>query len=339
MAMTRSELPELTQAGINVQFMEQNKKVEDVASMFFGVPKDYDKKSASYKFGTITSLGNLRRKTETNPGLRDKVERGKQGEIYADSFQLGFEVSRELKDDARDDVMMVWGGMLGKSAAESFQYSAAVVFGRAFGAITANTAYPLNTATSKVSATTQTWLGPDGCSLCYSAHTIEGTPTRDTAGYQFPATYSNANNVALTESGLQALILRMDMIPDSRGRAAGKKAHTLLVPTALRFTASQLLNSASTLSSTQANPYSSGVRNLIADENITLKSWEKLIDPGAYFLLSTDCKDSLIQTPRDLTSPLDYDHDTQRQVYTVDIFRRWAFGWKDPRVICGSTIS
>lgn len=334
--MVRSQLPEVLQAGINLAFDDAGKTVAKKDEQIFGVKKITE---ATWKESSVTGFGLLRRKMESSPTKFDEIQRGYAHQATPESFALGFEISREMKEDNQVDLMNKMAKFLGLAAEESVQFSAALMLGRGFGAITAGSSYPSNTSTTDTSAATQTYIGADGVSLFSASHPIAGTPASTTAGYPMPSTYSNYQAAALNETNLAAMIQRMDLMPNERGLPGKKTAKLLVYPTALRLTANQILHSSSTTVTTSANPATSGIRNLIADENLVGMSWEHLIDPDDWFLVAADSKEHLLKIVRDLSSPIEYDYDTNKKVHIASIFRRWAFLWDDPRSICGSIVA
>lgn len=334
--MIRSLLPEVCQAGINISFDDAGKTVEDVASRLFG---SKPMTGATWKQETISGAGLLRKKGEAAPGAFDQITRGLAIEIKPDAYELGFWISREMLED---NVVNLWKQMatfLGISEKESLQYSAALFLGRGMGATVAGESWPTNSSTTNTSSATQTYVGADGLSLFSASHVIEGYAAT-WGGLSLPSSYSNLNNVAFTETGVQTSIQRLDGMPNMRGLASKHKAKGIVVPSALRFNLNQLLHSQSTTTSTQANPYSSGVANLLASEDLRDGSfaWNHMLDPNDWFVYASGIKDELFRGERDMDSPLEYDYDTNKKVHTVDIFRRWAHAAtaNAPREIVGS---
>lgn len=331
--MVRSQLPEVLQANINIKFDDAGKTVEKKDERIYGVKKITE---ATWKETSVTGMGLLRRKQEQGPTTMDEIQRGYANQATPQSFALGFEISREMKDDDQHDVMGKMATFLGLAAEESVQFSAATMLGRGFGAIVAGSTFPTNTSTTDTSSQTQTYTGADGVSLFSAAHPIAGTAAVHHTGVSMPGTYSNLLTGALTETTLAQAIQRLDLMPNERGLPGKKTAKLVVVPNALRLTLNQILNSQATTLSTQANPYSSGVKNLIAGENLEGFAWNHLIDPDDWFVVAADSKESLLKIVRDLSSPLEHDYDSNKKVYTVSVMRRWAFTWTDPRSIVGS---
>lgn len=322
--MTRNQLPEVCQAGINISFDDAGKTVEDIAARIFGVKKMTD---ATYKSETISGPGLMRKKGEGSPGSFDEITRGNPFQLTPGAFQLGFNISREMKDDNKVDL---WGKMatfLGISAKESMQVSASLFLGRSFGALVAASSWPTNASTTDTSSKTQTYVGADGVSLFSASHPVEGN-VATWGGISFPVTYSNLLEAAMTETTIGTGISMLRRMPNMRGLPAGKKVGGICAPPSLELTMNQIIHSQATTLSTQANPYSAGVQSLISGQGLASGSftWDHAIDPDDWFLFATDIKDHLSRGERDVDSPLEYDYDTNKKVYTVDVFRRWAHG-------------
>lgn len=335
--MVRSQLPEVLQAGINLSFDDAGKTVEKKDEQIYG-RKDITE--ATWKETSVTGFGLLRKKQENGPTTFDEIQRGYAHQATPESFALGFEISKEMRDDNQVDLMNKMAKFLGIAAEESVQFSAAITIGRGFGAMVAGASYPTNSSTTDTSAAGTTYIGADGVSLFNASHPIAGNAAVTSAGYTTAGTYSNllSSSAAMTETTIAQAIQRMDLMPNERGLPGKKRAKLLVYPTSLRLTANQILHSQSTTLSTSANPYNSGVKNLLDGEDLVGMAWEKLIDPDDWFLVAADSKEHLLKIVRDLSSPIEYDYDTNKKVYIASILRRWAYMWDDPRSIVGAFV-
>ena len=188
-------------------------------------------------------------------------------------YGLGFKTTEEMVDDGKFDLMAKLSRMIGKSLFETRQIRSFNVFNNGFSA-----------------------AGPDGVSLFNASHPLTGGGTQ-----------SNTASSDLTQASLEAAITAFETLTDDEGLKIAVKPKYLLVPSALKFTAKEIVKSA--LEPSTAN----NAINALVDENIEVVASPYLTDAGQWILLGAQDEHELHFYERKapvVTGAFDFDSDS-----------------------------
>jgi hypothetical protein len=166
------------------------------------------------------------------------------------------------------------------------------------------------------------YVGGDGVSLLNSAHPlVNGGSNANT-----PSTAADLN-----ETSLENAVIQIAAWTDERGLLIAAKPKKLIVPPALQFVATRLLDTKLRVG-TNNNDVNAIENNGSIPEGYTINHF--LTATNAWFL-TTDVPNGLkhfIRTP--LQNSMDGDFDTGNVRYKAR--ERYSFGWSDPLGIYGS---
>jgi hypothetical protein len=146
-------------------------------------------------------------------------------------------------------------------------------------------------------------------------------------------TNSNTQSTAadLNETSLEAAVIQISQWTDERGLLIAAKPKKLIVPPALQFVATRLLETQLRVGTTD-NDINAIVNNGSIPDGYAINHF--LTDPNAYFL-TTDVPNGMkhfVRTP--LQNSMDGDFDTGNVRYKSR--ERYSFGWSDPLGMWGS---
>lgn len=217
------------------------------------------------------------------------------------SYALGFQVSREARDDMKEyDIVMKNTRHLGEALLRTKETVGANVYNRAFNS---------------------TYTYGDGSELITSTHTTQ-------AGNQ-----SNVLSVAapLSEASLEDMLIQISDAKDHKGNFIGLKGQKLIVPTALQFEAERILKT--NLRPETANNDINAMKNMgLLPEGIAVNQY--LTSTSAFFI-RTNAVDGLKFFER--TSPeFSQDADFDAEVHKYKIYSRCSFGATDWRGVYGT---
>jgi phage major head subunit gpT-like protein len=144
---------------------------------------------------------------------------------------------------------------------------------------------------------------------------------------------SNTQSTAadLNETSLEAAVIQIAAWTDERSLLIAAKPRKLIVPPALQFVATRLLETQLRVGTTD-NDINAIVNNGSIPEGYSVNNY--LTDPNAYFLC-TDVPNGMkhfIRSP--LANSMDGDFDTGNVRYKSR--ERYSFGWSDPLGMWGS---
>ena len=162
----------------------------------------------------------------------------------------------------------------------------------------------------------------DGVSLCNTAHPLVSGGTNSN-------TFSSGAD--LNETSLEAAVIQIGGWTDERGLLIAAKARKLVVPRALQFVATRLLETELRVG-TNDNDINALKNNGSIPEGFAINHF--LTDPNAWFL-TTDVPNGMkhfVRTP--LSNSMDGDFDTGNVRYKSR--ERYSFGWSDPLGMYGS---
>jgi len=215
---------------------------------------------------------------------------------------LGFSITEEaIEDNLYDSLSARYTKGLARAMAYTKQVKAAAVLNNAY-----NNAY----------------VGGDGVSLLNSAHPLVNGGTNANT----PSTAADLN-----ETSLENAVIQIAAWTDERGLLIAAKPKKLIVPPALQFVATRLLDTKLRVG-TNNNDVNAIENNGSIPEGYTINHF--LTATNAWFL-TTDVPNGLkhfVRTP--LQNSMDGDFDTGNVRYKAR--ERYSFGWSDPLGIYGS---
>ena len=170
--------------------------------------------------------------------------------------------------------------------------------------------------------TTAGYTGGDGKTLFASDHPLVSGGTNS----NIPSTPADLN-----ETSLEAAVIQISLWTDERSLLIAAKPRKLIVPPALQFVATRLLETELRVG-TNDNDINALKNNGSIPEGYAINHF--LTDPNAYFL-TTDVPNGMkhfVRTP--LQQSMDGDFDTGNVRYKSR--ERYSFGWSDPLGMWGS---
>jgi hypothetical protein len=219
-----------------------------------------------------------------------------------ETIALGFSITEEaIEDNLYDSLSARYTKGLARAMAYTKQVKAAAVLNNAY-----NNAY----------------VGGDGVSLLNSAHPLVNGGTNANT----PSTAADLN-----ETSLENAVIQIAAWTDERGLLIAAKPKKLIVPPALQFVATRLLDTKLRVG-TNNNDVNAIENNGSIPEGYTINHF--LTATNAWFL-TTDVPNGLkhfVRTP--LQNSMDGDFDTGNVRYKAR--ERYSFGWSDPLGIYGS---
>ena len=218
------------------------------------------------------------------------------------TIALGFSLTEEaVEDNLYDSLSARYTKALARSMANTKQVRAANVLNNGF---------------------TAAFTGGDGVTLLNVAHpTVSGggNSNRPTVG------------VDLSEAALEAAVIQIAAWTDERGLLIAAKPRRLVIPPALQFVATRLLDTQLRVG-TADNDINAMRNNGSIPDGYSVNHF--LTDANAFFL-TTDVPNGMKHFERTpLTTSMDGDFDTGNVRYKAR--ERYSFGWSDPLGIWGS---
>ena len=166
------------------------------------------------------------------------------------------------------------------------------------------------------------YTGGDGVSLFSTSHPLVNGGTNSNT----PSTASDLN-----ETSLEAAVIQIAAWSDERGLLIASRPKKLVVPPALQFVATRLLDTELRVG-TNNNDINAIKNNGAIPEGYTINHF--LTDTNAWFL-TTDVPNGLKHFERiALQKSMDGDFDTGNVRYKAR--ERYSFGWSDPLGVFGS---
>jgi hypothetical protein len=221
-----------------------------------------------------------------------------------ETIALGFSITEEaMEDNLYDSLSARYTKGLARAMAYTKQVKAAAVLNNGF----------TNSAV---------YYGGDGVPLFSTAHPLVNGGTNSNR----PTT-----GVDLNETSLEAAVIQIAQWVDEKGLLIAAKPKKLIIPTALMFVATRLLETSLRVGTTD-NDINALKNNGSIPEGYTVNHY--LTDTNAWFL-TTDVPDGLKHFERvALDTKMDGDFDTGNVRYKAR--ERYSFGWSDPLGIFGS---
>ena len=219
-----------------------------------------------------------------------------------ETIALGFAITEEaMEDNLYDSLSARYTKGLARAMAYTKQVKAAAVINNGFSS---------------------TYPGGDGVSLFSTAHPLVNGSTNSNR----PSTAADLN-----ETSLEAAVIQIALWTDEKGLLIAAKPKKLIIPTALMFVATRLLETSLRVGTTD-NDINALKNNGSIPEGYCVNHY--LTDTNGWYL-TTDVPDGLKHFVRvALDTKMDGDFDTGNVRYKAR--ERYSFGWSDPLGIFGS---
>lgn len=299
MAISRAQLLKELLPGLNALFgMEYARYGEEHKEI-------YETETSERSFEEETKLSGFSAAPVKNEGQAiayDNAQEAWTARYNHETIALGFSLTEEaVEDNLYDSLSARYTKGLARAMAYTKQVKAANVLNNGFSSL-----YP----------------GGDGVALFSTAHPLISGGTN-----------SNTPSVAadLNETSLENAVIQIAAWTDERGLLIAAKPRKLIVPPALQFVATRLLETELRVA-TADNDINALKNNGSIPEGYSINHW--LTDNNAWFL-TTDVPNGMkhfVRTP--LATSMDGDFDTGNVRYKAR--ERYSFGFSDPLGMFGS---
>jgi hypothetical protein len=299
MAISRAQLLKELLPGLNALFgMEYKRYAEEHKEI-------YETETSDRSFEEETKLAGFSAAPVKNEGQAiayDNAQEAWTARYNHETIAMGFSITEEaMEDNLYDSLSTRYTKSLARAMAYSKQVKAANILNNGF-----NAAFP----------------GGDGVSLFSTAHPLVSGGTN-----------SNRPSVAtdLNETALENAVIQIAAWTDEKGLLIAAKPRKLIIPPALMFVATRLLETNLRVGTTD-NDINALKNNGSIPEGYTVNHF--LTDPNAWFL-TTDVPNGLkhfVRVP--MSTSMDADFDTGNNRYKAR--ERYSFGWSDPLGVYGS---
>jgi hypothetical protein len=299
MAISRAQLLKELLPGLNALFgLEYARYGEEHKEI-------YETESSERSFEEETKLSGFSAAPVKNEGSAiayDNAQEAWTARYNHETIALGFSLTEEaIEDNLYDSLSARYTKGLARAMSYTKQVKAAAVINNGFSA-----AYP----------------GGDGVALFSTSHPLINGSTN-----------GNTPTVAadLNETSLENAVIQIAAWTDERGLLIAAKPRKLIVPPALQFVATRLLETELRVGTTD-NDINALKNNGSIPEGYTINHF--LTDTNGWYLC-TDVPNGMkhfIRTP--LSNSMDGDFDTGNVRYKSR--ERYSFGWSDPLGMYGS---
>jgi len=299
MAISRAQLLKELLPGLNALFgLEYARYGEEHKEI-------YETESSERSFEEETKLSGFSAAPVKNEGSAiryDNAQEAWTARYNHETIALGFSLTEEaVEDNLYDSLSARYTKALARGMAYTKQVKAANVLNNGF-----NSGY----------------VGGDGVSLFSTAHPLISGGTNSNT----PATAADLN-----ETSLENAVIQIAAWTDERGLLIAAKPRKLIVPPALMFVATRLLETELRVS-TADNDINALKNNGSIPEGYAINHF--LTDTNAWFL-TTDVPNGMKHFERTpLATSMDGDFDTGNVRYKAR--ERYSFGWSDPLGMYGS---
>ena len=300
MAISRAQLLKELLPGLNALFgMEYAKYGEEHAEIF-------ETESSDRSFEEEVKLSGFSAAPVKNEGAAieyDSAQEAWTARYTHETIAMGFSITEEaMEDNLYDSLSSRYTKALARAMAYTKQVKAAAVLNNAFSG--SGVTYG------------------DGKVLCATDHPLVSGGTNSNT----PAVAADLN-----ETSLEAAVIQIAGWTDERGLLIAAKPRKLIVPPALQFVATRLLETEGRVG-TADNDLNALRNNGSIPEGYSVNHY--LTDTNAWFLM-TDVPNGLkhfVRTP--MSTSMDADFDTGNARYKAR--ERYSFGVSDPLGIFGS---
>jgi len=300
MAISRSQLLKELLPGLNALFgLEYARYGEEYKEL-------YEIESSERSFEEETKLSGFSAAPVKSEGAAisyDNAQEAWTTRYSHETIALGFSITEEaIEDNLYDSLSARYTKALARAMSYTKQVKGASVLNNGFSA---------------------SYTGGDGVALFSTAHPlVQGGSNSNT-----PTTPADLN-----ETSLEAAVIQIAAWTDERGLLIAAKPKKMVIPPALQFVATRLLETNLRVGTTN-NDINALKNNGSVPQGYTVNHF--LTDPNAWFLL-TDVPNGLkmfVRTP--LQNSMDGDFDTGNVRYKSR--ERYSFGWSDPLGAWGSS--
>jgi phage major head subunit gpT-like protein len=300
MAITRSQLVKELEPGLNALFGLEYKRYENEHEEIFSTETS---DRAFEEEVMLTGFGSAPVKTEGAGLAYDTALESFTARYTHETIAMAFALTEEaVEDNLYDRLSARYTKALARSMANTKQVKGASVLNNGF--------------TAGVNA------GGDGVALFSTQHPlVSGGVNSNT----------QSTPADLNETSLEAAVIQIAAWTDERGLLIAAKPKKLVVPPALQFVATRLLETQLRVGTTD-NDINAIVNNGSIPEGYTVNNY--LTDTNAYFIC-TDVPNGMkhfVRTP--LSNSMDGDFDTGNVRYKSR--ERYSFGFSDPLGMFGS---
>ena len=299
MAISRAQLLKELLPGLNALFgLEYARYGEEHREI-------YETETSERSFEEETKLSGFSAAPVKNEGQAiryDNAQEAWTARYNHETIAQGFSLTEEaIEDNLYDSLSARYTKALARSMAYTKQVKAASVLNNGF-----NSAYQ----------------GGDGVALFSTAHPLVSGGTNSNT----PATAADLN-----ETSLEAAVIQIAAWTDERGLLIAAKPKKLIVPPALQFVATRLLETELRVGTTD-NDINAIKNNGSIPDGYAINHF--LTDTNGWFL-TTDVPNGMKHFVRiPLQNSMDGDFDTGNVRYKSR--ERYSFGWSDPLGIFGS---
>ena len=299
MAISRAQLLKELLPGLNALFgLEYARYGEEHKEI-------YETETSERSFEEETKLSGFSAAPVKNEGSAIRYDNGQEAwtaRYNHETIALGFSLTEEaIEDNLYDSLSARYTKGLARAMSYTKQVKAAAVINNGFSA-----SYP----------------GGDGVALFSTAHPLVSGGTNSNT----PSTQADLN-----ETSLENAVIQIAAWTDERDLLIAAKPRKLIVPSALQFVATRLLETSLRVG-TNDNDINALKNNGSISEGYTVNHY--LTDTNAWFL-TTDVPNGLkhfVRSP--LSNSMDGDFDTGNVRYKAR--ERYSFGVSDPLGIFGS---
>jgi hypothetical protein len=299
MAISRAQLLKELLPGLNALFgLEYAKYGEEHKEI-------YETESSERSFEEETKLSGFSAAPVKNEGSSIAYDNGQEAwtaRYNHETIAMGFSLTEEaIEDNLYDSLSARYTKALARSMAYTKQVKAAAVLNNGF---------------------TSGYNGGDGVPLFSNAHPLVSGSTNSNV----PTTPADLN-----ETSLEAAVIQISLWTDERSLLIAAKPRKLVVPPALQFVATRLLETELRVG-TADNDINALKNNGSIPEGYCINHF--LTDTNAWFL-TTDVPNGMKHFERTpLQNSMDGDFDTGNVRYKSR--ERYSFGWSDPLGMFGS---
>ena len=299
MAISRAQLLKELLPGLNALFgLEYAKYGEEHKEI-------YETETSERSFEEETKLSGFSAAPVKNEGSAIAYDNGQEAwtaRYNHETIAMGFSLTEEaIEDNLYDSLSARYTKALARSMAYTKQVKAAAVLNNGFSS---------------------SYTGGDGVSLFSASHPLVSGGTNSNV----PSTPSDLN-----ETSLEAAVIQISLWTDERSLLIAAKPRKLVVPPALQFVATRLLETELRVG-TNDNDINALKNNGSIPEGYAINHF--LTDSNAWFL-TTDVPNGMKHFERTpLQNSMDGDFDTGNVRYKSR--ERYSFGWSDPLGMYGS---
>jgi len=299
MAISRAQLLKELLPGLNALFgLEYARYGEEHKEI-------YETETSERSFEEETKLSGFSAAPVKNEGQAiayDNAQEAWTARYNHETIALGFSLTEEaIEDNLYDSLSARYTKGLARAMAYTKQVKAAAVLNNGFNSL---------------------YTGGDGVALFSASHPLVNGGTNSNT----PSTAADLN-----ETSLEAAVIQIAAWTDERGLLIAARPKKLVVPPALQFVATRLLDTELRVG-TNNNDINAIKNNGSIPEGYTINHF--LTDTNGWFL-TTDVPNGLKHFERiALQNSMDGDFDTGNVRYKSR--ERYSFGWSDPLGVFGS---